>query len=189
MRPFLLGIALVLCANLASADNGTGLKLVAHTAAQDSVSHLKYYTASLTTSVDSICVVKHLRELYVFHQGQLQKIYRIALGSAPMGHKHFQGDDRTPEGCYFINGKNPYSSCHKNLGISYPNPADCAYAKRFGLGAGGDIKIHGLPNGQGAVGAAHVMKDWTNGCVGVTDEEIDELFRFTEVGVPVVILP
>ena len=155
----------------------------------DSLRKSKYYNATLSETVDSIYVIKHLREMYVFHNGALQKIYRFSLGDAPVGHKHFQGDEKTPEGLYFIDGKNPYSSCHKNLGISYPNNTDRDYAHRNGKPSGGDIKIHGLPNGQGYIGKAHLLSDWTNGCIGITDEEIDELYANTGTGIPIFIVP
>lgn len=141
------------------------------------------------TVVDSIVVVKHLRRLQVYRHDSLLKIYRVALGDTPVGHKHFEGDERTPEGLYTIFDKNPNSVCHKNLGISYPNDADRAYARKAGRPVGGDIKIHGLPNGQGHIGKAHLLHDWTNGCVAVTDQEIDELYAHTPVGIPIHILP
>lgn len=149
----------------------------------------KLYDAVLTGKVDSIVVIKHIREMQVYRDHSLLKIYRITLGDTPVGHKHFQGDEKTPEGLYWIDGKNPNSICHKNLGISYPNASDKAYAAKHGKPPGGDIKIHGLPNGQGYIGKAHLLSDWTNGCVGITDEEIDELYQFTSVGVPVFIVP
>jgi len=149
----------------------------------------KYYKATLHHTIDSIVVIKHIREMHVYHQGALQKIYRVALGDAPVGHKHFEGDEKTPEGLYRIFGKNPNSSCHKNLGISYPNEADRAYAAKQGRRTGGDIKIHGIVNGQGYIGKAHLLHDWTNGCVAVTDEEIDELYAFTPTGIPIFIRP
>ena len=149
----------------------------------------RYYDAVLHEPVDSICVVKSRRELMVFHRDTLLKIYRVSLGDTPLGHKHFQGDERTPEGLYRIDGRNPYSICHKNLGISYPNSRDRAYAARNGRPTGGDIKIHGLPNGQGYIGKLHLEQDWTNGCVAVTDAEIDELYEFVAMGSPILILP
>jgi len=155
----------------------------------DSSRNHRYYHTSLNKTVDSIVVIKQLREMYVYHQAHLQKIYRVALGDAPTGHKHFEGDEKTPEGLYYINGKNPNSSCHKNLGISYPNAADRNYAVKFNRSTGGDIKIHGIVNGQGYVGKAHLLHDWTNGCVAVTDEEVDELYKFTSMGIPIMILP
>ena len=148
-----------------------------------------YYNTRLTVGVDSLCAIKHRRELYAYRHDSLLKVYRFALGDAPEGHKHFQGDERTPEGLYTINDKNAHSTCHKNLGISYPNAADRAYATRNGKAPGGDIKIHGLPNGQGYIGKAHLLHDWTNGCMGLTDEEIDELFKHVPVGIPILILP
>lgn len=155
----------------------------------DTIRKSGLYDVALAGKVDSIVVIKHIREMYVYRNRVLLKIYRIALGDAPAGHKHFQGDEKTPEGLYKIDGKNPNSICHKNLGISYPNDADRAYAAKHGQPTGGDIKIHGLPNGQGYIGKGHLLSDWTNGCVGITDEEIDELYQYTGVGVPVLILP
>ena len=152
---------------------------------EDAARPARYYDAVLTKPVDSIYVVKHLREMYVYHHDTLLKIYRIALGDAPRGHKHVQGDEKTPEGIYHIYDRNPNSSCHKNLGISYPNNTDRRYAQGLKQSPGGDIKIHGLPNGQGHVGKAHLLHDWTNGCIAVTDEEIDELYKFTIIGSPI----
>ncbi len=148
-----------------------------------------HYETQLQQAVDSICVIKHNREMLVFGGDSLLKVYRIALGDAPVGHKRFQGDERTPEGLYRINDRNPQSICHKNLGISYPNARDREYARLAGRPSGGDIKIHGLPNGQGHIDRAHILSDWTNGCVGVTDEEIDELYQHVEIGSPILILP
>lgn len=151
----------------------------------------KYFKAKLKkgTHVDSIVVVKHLRLMSVYQRDTLLKIYRVALGDTPVGHKHFQGDEKTPEGLYTIFDKNSNSICHKNLGISYPNNADRAYAQKMGKPVGGDVKIHGLPNGQGYIGKAHLLDDWTNGCVAVTDEEIDELYAHTSTGIFINILP
>lgn len=149
----------------------------------------RLYEVVLRQPVDSICVVKHRREMLVFSRDSLLKVYRVALGDTPIGPKRFQGDERTPEGLYRINDRNPYSSCHKNLGISYPNEADRTYARKAGKAVGGDIKIHGLPNGDGAIGKEHLLSDWTNGCVGITDEEVDELYQYVRIGSPILILP
>ena len=127
--------------------------------------------------------------MYVFQHHQLLKTYQIALGLEPSGAKHYQGDMRTPEGLYRIKDKNPNSGYHKNLGISYPNNTDKAFAAKEGKSPGGDVKIHGLPNGQGAIGSLHRLKNWTHGCIAVTNEEIDELFAHASVGTPINILP
>ncbi|MBS1774484.1 MAG: L,D-transpeptidase family protein [Bacteroidetes bacterium] len=144
---------------------------------------------SPTAVIDSIVVKKDTRMMYVFEHGKLLKTYRIALGLEPKGRKHIQGDMRTPEGLYRINNKNPFSDYHKNLGISYPNAADKANATKLGKSPGGDVKIHGLPKGQGYIGSAHRLKDWTHGCIAITNEEIDELYSHVSVGIPINILP
>ena len=126
--------------------------------------------------IDFIEVWKSKRSMNVFENGKLLKTYRIALGKNPVGHKAFEGDNRTPEGIYFIDGRNPKSAFYKNLGISYPNQTDLEHAKSIQKPAGGDIKIHGLRNGRGYRGKFHLLKNWTAGCIAVTNSEMDELF-------------
>ena len=120
--------------------------------------------------------------------GKVVKTYRIALGRSP-GAKERQGDNRTPEGKYVIESRNAHSSCHRSLHISYPNAADRSRARRLGVSPGGDIFIHGLPNGYGYIGAAHRAHDWTYGCIAVSDEEMDELWKLVDVGTTIEILP
>jgi murein L,D-transpeptidase YafK len=139
--------------------------------------------------IDNIVVYKSKREMQVFSNGELLKTYKISLGRQPIGHKEFEGDKKTPEGIYFINDKNPNSSYHKNLGISYPNKDDLENAKQLGKSAGGDIKIHGIRNGIGLIGKFHRCFDWTLGCIAVTDREIDELYNAVEVGTSIEIKP
>lgn len=141
------------------------------------------------TNVSLIKVYKAKRILEVYEGKELVKTYKIALGQNPVGHKHFEGDSKTPEGKYFINGKNDKSKYHKNLGVSYPNQSDKAYAKKYNKSAGGDIKIHGLPNGKGNIGRFHLTRDWTAGCIAVTDQEIDELYKAVQVKTPIHIFP
>lgn len=127
-------------------------------------------------NIDRLVVFKAKRQMWAYQGEQLIKIYPISLGFNPIGHKQFEGDGKTPEGIYYINERNPQSGYHKNLGVSYPNKADNAFAAAQGKSAGGLIKIHGLPNGKGAIGKLHLLKDWTHGCIAVTNEEIDELY-------------
>jgi len=143
----------------------------------------------LTQKVTRIVVFKSKRLMNVYAENTLLKSYTIALGDAPIGDKTCEGDEKTPEGTYTINAKNPHSICHKNLGISYPNDADRALSQKLGKPTGGDIKIHGLLNGQGRLGKFHRFKDWTNGCIGVTDDEIDELYQAVSIGTPIIINP
>jgi murein L,D-transpeptidase YafK len=123
------------------------------------------------------------------HAGRVIKTYKIALGSEPVGPKARQGDHRTPEGTYVIDNRNANSKFHRSLHISYPNAADRERARKLGISPGGDIFIHGLPNGYGFVGAAHRARDWTDGCIAVTDQEIEEIWRAVDNGTPVEILP
>jgi murein L,D-transpeptidase YafK len=139
--------------------------------------------------IDSIVVYKSKREMLVYANEQLLKTYKISLGRQPIGAKEFEGDKKTPEGIYFINDKNPNSGYHKNLSISYPNKGDIEKEKKKEKSAGGDIKIHGLRNKRGFIGKFHRWFDWTLGCIAVTNEEIDELYRAVKIGTCIEIKP
>lgn len=139
--------------------------------------------------IDRILVIKSERKLFTYVNGKQIKTYSVSLGRHPKGAKEFKGDNKTPEGIHTINDKNPNSICHKNLGISYPNKEDSQHARRNGKVAGGDIKIHGLPNGMGIIGKFHRWVDLTNGCIMVTDEEVDELYNAVIIGTQIEIKP
>ena len=117
------------------------------------------------------------------------KSYKVALGGHPEGAKDRQGDHKTPEGVYFVESKKPNSQFHKALHVSYPNEADRDRAHKLGLNPGGDIEIHGLGAKWGWVGAAHRETDWTDGCIAVTNQEIDEIYPLIKVGTTVEIKP
>lgn len=116
------------------------------------------------------------------------KIYRVALGAVP-GKKAIEGDKKTPEGDYRIKSKNSCSSCHKSLMLNYPNDQDKAQAKKLKKNAGNYICIHGLRKDVKKLGKNHIKKDWTHGCIGVTDHEIDEIFAWVQIGTPIKIVP
>lgn len=139
--------------------------------------------------VDKIVVLKSKRKLQLFLKGKKVKQYSISLGGNPVGHKQFEGDQKTPEGHYTINEKNPNSKYYKNIGISYPNSKDRAFAKKHGKSAGRDIKIHGLPNDKPWLGKLHLLKDWTYGCIAVTNNQMEEVYRNVKVGTEIVINP
>lgn len=142
------------------------------------------------SEIAKLVVRKADREMDAYDaQGRLLKTYPVALGFNPVGHKQFEGDGKTPEGRYTINDRNPNSGYHKNLGVSYPNEADKAYAAAQGKSPGGLIKIHGIKNGWGSIGKKHLQRDWTDGCIAVTDEEIDELYRSVKHNAEIEILP
>jgi len=132
--------------------------------------------------IDKIEVFKSKRKMLVYSEGKLLKTYKISLGRNPIGQKEFEGDFKTPVGIYEINAKNPNSGYHKNLGVSYPNEKDIAHAKSLGKSPGGEIKIHGIRNGDGYISKFHRWKDWTAGCIAVTNEEVDELYESVKIG-------
>jgi murein L,D-transpeptidase YafK len=136
---------------------------------------------------DFVLVDKSDRTLTVMHDGVALKTYTgLQFGGAPQGHKHFEGDERTPEGRYTIDTRNPNSAYHLSLRISYPNAADRAYAASQGRDPGGDIFIHGQPN---ALASGRVPGDWTDGCIAVSNAEIEELWRTVRDGTPIEIRP
>lgn len=139
--------------------------------------------------IDRLEVFKSKRKMKVYSGERLLKTYTISLGRNPVGHKQFEGDFKTPEGSYIINDRNPNSAYHKNLGVSYPNDADKAFAKREGKSPGGLIKIHGLKNGRGYIGKLHRWKNWTAGCIAVTNSEIDELYTAVLSNAVIIIHP
>ncbi len=138
---------------------------------------------------DRLLVEKSRRLLHLYQKGRLLKTYRIALGTSPVGPKQREGDKKTPEGLYTITERKSDSAFHLALRISYPSPEDAARAAREGVNPGFDIMIHGLPNGQGHIGRAHLATDWTAGCIAVTNEEIEEIFAAVPVGTPIEIRP
>jgi len=138
---------------------------------------------------DSIVVEKSKHTLTLYQAGFLVRTYGVALGKEPKGDKLRIGDNRTPEGLFRIDYKNPSSKFHMALHISYPDAAHLQRSSALGLAAGGDIMIHGLPPAFKKVGAAHREFDWTEGCIAVTDEEIEEIWRAVPKGAPIQIKP
>lgn len=134
-------------------------------------------------------VRKSARRLELYHGTQLLRAYSIALGRNPLGHKREEGDGRTPEGRYVLDYRNPRSSYRKALHVSYPSPADALAARSRGVSPGGLIMLHGVRNGLGFVGRLHRLFDWTDGCIAVTDAEIDEIWRSVPDGTPIDIEP
>ena len=126
-------------------------------------------------AVDSILVEKSAHRLSLFQRGRAARTYFVALGQQPVGDKVQRGDMRTPEGRFTIEARNPASRYHRALRISYPDAAHRARARALGVSPGGDIMIHGLPSRQAWVGAAHRDFDWTEGCIALTNAEIEEM--------------
>lgn len=139
--------------------------------------------------IDRVLIDKSERLLTLLSGEQPMKTYPIALGAAPKGAKRFEGDQRTPEGVYTVDYRNSSSAFHLALRISYPNEADRMLALEAGQDPGGQIMIHGLKNGQGWLGARHLSDDWTDGCIAVTNDEIEEIWSLVQLGTPVEIRP
>jgi murein L,D-transpeptidase YafK len=143
----------------------------------------------LSVRIDRVVVYKQERKLLLLSQGKEVRSYKIALGSEAVGPKTRQGDHRTPEGIYVLDARNPNSHFYKAFHISYPNSKDIAAAKKLGVSPGGDIMLHGLGKEYAWVGKAHVLHDWTDGCVAVTNEEMDEMWKMVQIGTPIEIKP
>jgi L,D-peptidoglycan transpeptidase YkuD (ErfK/YbiS/YcfS/YnhG family) len=140
-------------------------------------------------SADKILIEKQARRLSLLSKGEVIKSYKIALGGNPVGPKERQGDNKTPEGTYRIDARNGNSDFHLSLHISYPNAHDKKRAKKLGVSPGGDIMIHGIKNGFSQVGASHAATDWTEGCIAVTNQEMEEIYKFVPIGTVVEITP
>lgn len=133
--------------------------------------------------VTSVQIHKSDRKLYLFNGGTVLKTYDIALGFQPVGHKQFEGDGKTPEGTYVVDRRNPNSAYHLSVGISYPNANDRIYALANAKLPGGDIFVHGdskTPKSQ---------RDWTAGCIAVTDNEIEEIYAMVRDGTVITLYP
>ncbi len=140
-------------------------------------------------TADRIVVEKSVRRLTLMKNGAPLKTYRIALGRSPGGTKERRGDNRTPEGVYRIDRRNPKSRFYRSLHISYPNRNDVERARRQGVSPGGDIMIHGLPPDLADIGEDHCLVNWTTGCLAVTNIEIDEIWNAVPDGTTIEILP
>jgi murein L,D-transpeptidase YafK len=134
--------------------------------------------------VTQIFVSKQNRKMYLLHNEDVLRAYRVALGFTPEGHKGTYGDGRTPEGFYYIDRRNPNSAFHLSIGISYPNARDRARAAAAGVDPGGDIFIHGEPNRGRDRGKG---PDWTAGCIAVTNDEMEEVYAMVKDGTPIYI--
>jgi murein L,D-transpeptidase YafK len=141
------------------------------------------------TKADQVIVVKSQRTLTLLSHGKVLRNYKVALGGTPVGAKEQQGDHKTPEGRYILDRRNAKSRFYKSIHVSYPNEQDKQRAAQRGVSAGGDIMIHGLPNGFGWLGATHRRLDWTDGCVAVTNAEMDEIWELIPDGTPIEIRP
>lgn len=140
-------------------------------------------------AADLIVVVKSTRTMTLYSGHIVLKTYRISLGRDSVGPKERAGDHKTPEGNYVVDAKNPNGQFHLALHLSYPNAIDRERARKLGVNPGGDVEIHGLPNGYSWLGVSQRYADWTDGCIAVTNPEIEQIWRLVPVGTRVSIRP
>jgi murein L,D-transpeptidase YafK len=138
---------------------------------------------------NDIVIVKSERKMTLLSHGKVLHTYQVSLSTVPVGAKERNGDHKVPEGDYRIDYKNPASQFHLALHVSYLNEADSAHAKRLGVDPGGEIEIHGLAKQYAWMGSLHRKYDWTNGCIAVTNAEIEEIYPLVPVGTKVEIKP
>jgi murein L,D-transpeptidase YafK len=138
---------------------------------------------------DLVLVCKATRRLDLYQHGALLTSYAVSLGRHPEGPKQQQGDGRTPEGEYVLDYRKPDSSFYRALHISYPAPADLVAARTKGIDPGGLVMVHGMKNGLGWLGRLHLAFDWTDGCVAVTDREMNEIWRAVPDGTKIILKP
>jgi murein L,D-transpeptidase YafK len=145
--------------------------------------------AAAPSQADRIVILKSARTMTLLSSGKVLKTYKVALGSDPIGPKRIEGDHKTPEGDYVIDAKNQHSQFHLSLHISYPSAADQQRARSLGARPGGAIMIHGLARPFAYLGPLHRQTDWTDGCIAVTNAEIEEIWKLVPVGTRVEIRP
>ena len=145
--------------------------------------------AALAATADKILVMKSEHTMTLLKNDVPLRTYKISIGRNPIGQKTRAGDHRTPEGSYVVDWRNPQSKFHLSLHVSYPNPHDSANAQLAHVQPGGDIMIHGLQNGLGWIGRFHRFVDWTDGCIAVTNFEMDQIWRAVPDRTPIEIRP
>lgn len=139
--------------------------------------------------IDLVVVYKSDRLLHLKSKGHVVRSFNIALGQEPKGHKLIEGDNRTPEGVYTLDWRNANSQFYRSIHVSYPHEDDQAAAIRRGVSPGGLVMVHGLPNGRDPSDMNHPNNDWTNGCIAVTNDEMDEIWSLVEDGTTIIIFP
>jgi murein L,D-transpeptidase YafK len=125
--------------------------------------------------------------MYLIQDGKIIKEYKVSFGANPKWHKEQEGDERTPEGKYILDYKKSDSSFYKAIHVSYPNEEDIAKAKRKKVNPGGQIMIHGQKNGRNWLSFIVQKFNWTNGCIAVTNEEMDEIWNLVGINTPILI--
>ena len=138
---------------------------------------------------DSVLVIKSEKRLYLMDKGERFASFPVTFGAEPVGHKQMQGDERTPEGHYTLTYKNPKSKFYKSIHISYPNAKDRENARRLGVDPGGDIMIHGLGKDWEWAASLAQFFSWTNGCIALSNRDMDQVWEAVDSGTSIEIRP
>lgn len=187
VRQYALTLAIIMCSFVTFVPVN---QAIANPLTLDPSAHAKQRVAPASAKrADEIVVYKSKRVMYLLNKGRIVRKYPIALGKNPVGHKLEWGDNRTPEGKYKIDLKNPKSAFYLSLRVSYPDATDADVAASLDIHPGDWIMIHGLPNGRNANSVQHPKRDWTNGCIAVTNEQMREIWNMVDVGTPISIWP
>ncbi len=140
------------------------------------------FSGNAVAGVDLVKVDKSESKMYLLEGGTIVKEYDVAFGANPKGHKQQEGDEKTPEGIYTLDYKKEDSSFYRAMHINYPNKADIKKAKELGVSPGGQIMVHGQRNYLGWLAWVTQMLNWTNGCIALTNSEMDEFMELVSVG-------
>jgi len=132
--------------------------------------------------IDLVKVDKSASKMYLIENDKIIKEYHVAFGANPKGHKLQEGDEKTPEGTYTLDYKKEDSSFYRAMHVSYPNQLDLDNAEKRGVSAGGFIMVHGQCNKLGWLAGITQRFNWTNGCIALTNAEMDEFMSLIEVG-------
>lgn len=177
LRPFWILVASLGVAGLVHAD------------AADNLGSTSLRPTETMPTADHVVVYKSERRMLLMRGDSILRTYKVALGLNPIGHKERSGDFRTPEGHYFLTRRNPRSDFFLSIQVSYPNEADIKKAKRNGWDTGGSIMIHGLPNQLKHTPKYYESRDWTDGCIAVSNSDMLEIWLLTTNNTPIEILP
>jgi murein L,D-transpeptidase YafK len=182
-------LSLIVVSLIALALAAIGMVAHADPLAQPSAERVVIRATETMPTADRIVVRKAQRKMYLMRGDNVLRSYTIKLGLNPVGHKERSGDFRTPEGRYHLTRRNPRSDFFLSIQVSYPNDTDVKHARRNGWDAGGSIMIHGLPNTLKRTPDYYESRDWTDGCIAVTNSEMVEIWLLTPDNAPIEILP
>ncbi|CDZ95921.1 MULTISPECIES: L,D-transpeptidase family protein [Pseudomonadaceae] len=139
--------------------------------------------------IDKVLVVKSERQLYLLSRGVPLKSYRVSLGKQP-GPKQREGDQRTPEGLYWIDWRKTSDKFNLAMHISYPNARDLARARSEGISSPGSmIMLHGTPLDEEYPEWFFHTLDWTEGCIALKNDDMREVWNLVKDGTLIEIRP